>query len=113
MLLPEDDDQLMSSNEYYIFQLLLLLCFSLQFLSVLAAIYRQTNLDVFFIDWEKPRSKLVDHDAITGEVAPISIWRTILVANEWNELQSVRSLFQLFNIYNETNRFDKQVSNSQ
>ena len=42
------------------------------------------------MDWEKPRAKLVDADSIKSADAPVSIWRTILVANEWNEMQTIR-----------------------
>lgn len=44
------------------------------------------SVDVFFIDWEKPRRVLAKGGG-REEAAPVSAWRTLLVANEWNELQ--------------------------
>ena len=68
------------------------------------------NIDIFLIDWEKPRrydtnkpvkttmrrqqsfasASLSDQieDVITEtRENPVSIWRTYAVANEWNEIQ--------------------------
>lgn len=89
-LLPEDIESFTTANEYYTFKVVLVLCFWLQLLSVMKKIYDQTNVDVFFMDWEKSRAKLVDSDSVQSIDAPVSVWRTILVANEWNELQTVR-----------------------
>ena len=89
-LLPPDVDEYSTQNEYYTFQVLLVVSFSLQTLSVFKKIYEQTHTDVFFMDWEKPRAKLVDADSVNTVDAPVSVWRTILVANEWNEMQTVR-----------------------
>ena len=56
-------------------------------------------MDIFLIDWEKSKGKLITTNppSATGtltedpneklKVAPVSIWRTYFVANEWNELQ--------------------------
>ena len=46
--------------------------------------------DIFLIDWERSRGRVVqsnDAGGAKGNVAPVSIWRTYFVANEWNELQ--------------------------
>lgn len=58
--------------------------------------------ETFFVDWERPRSG-VDRsrettmlDISTNDMTkprktiPIVIWRTYLIANEWNELQHYR-----------------------
>eukprot|EP00047_Mylnosiga_fluctuans_P017394 m.61020 g.61020 ORF g.61020 m.61020 type:complete len:932 (+) comp7058_c0_seq2:5448-8243(+) len=51
-------------------------------------IYMQTHADVFFIDWEQPPA------SSTSEApAFVPLWRTVLVANEWNELQSCRKTY--------------------
>lgn len=42
----------------------------------------QTQADLFFVDWERPRSS-----ERGGEEGTVSVWRTIFVANEWAELQ--------------------------
>jgi meckelin len=50
---------------------------------MLVMIWRQINVDVFFVDWEQPRVK-------TQMNFSVSAWRTYFVANEWNEIQTVR-----------------------
>ena len=40
------------------------------------------------MDWEKP--PLVTKKSKEAGEPPISVWRTYLVANEWNELQTRR-----------------------
>ncbi|KAJ3410889.1 Meckelin [Chytridiales sp. JEL 0842] len=54
-------------------------------------IYYQCKTDVFFIDWEKSRGKLLNssNDA-SPKPAPVSIWRSIFMANQWNALQTHR-----------------------
>ena len=44
----------------------------------------QCSVDIFFIDWERARASSTRHRA------PVSVWRTLFVANEWNELQTAR-----------------------
>jgi meckelin len=51
-------------------------------------LYRQTTNDIFFLDWEKPRWSL--EGVGDKNPTPVSVWRTLLVANEWNELQTIR-----------------------
>lgn len=53
-------------------------------------IVQQSRVELFFVDWEKPRAKVFDSESATSHDAPVSVWRTILVANEWNELQTLR-----------------------
>jgi meckelin len=75
-------------------------------------IYTQTQgSTAFLIDWEKSKGRILgrkmvappkdDNDNKDGpsvpapgtnpyEPAPISVWRTLFVANEWNEIQAVR-----------------------
>ncbi|KAB0400079.1 hypothetical protein E2I00_005099 [Balaenoptera physalus] len=63
---------------------------ALQFLHKLIS---QITIDIFFIDWERPKGKVLK--AVEGEggvrsaTVPVSIWRTYFVANEWNEIQTV------------------------
>jgi meckelin len=66
-------------------------------------VYVQAHIDIFFIDWEKPRPssnrrQLASTDEAAVAAAPteaeegshcVSIWRTLFIANEWNELQTV------------------------
>ncbi|RLN94281.1 hypothetical protein BBJ28_00007679 [Nothophytophthora sp. Chile5] len=92
LLLPEVNNAALadSRDEYYSFRVLLPLAFSCQLASVMNHIYRQTQLQLFFVDWEKPRATVIDIDSAKPTQAPISVWRMILVTNEWNELQTVR-----------------------
>lgn len=78
----------------------------------------QCNINIFFIDWERPRVKVSSvsgrlssgtknvaessadgkksasktPDKINTEMAGVSIWRTYFAANEWAEIQSKRKL---------------------
>lgn len=77
----------------------------------------QCNINIFFIDWERPRVKTSASgrlssgtknvaessadgkksasktpDKINTEMAGVSIWRTYFAANEWAEIQSKRKL---------------------
>lgn len=45
-------------------------------------IYRQSNVDILFIDWEKPKEYFKGGETKRG----VSIWRTLLCCNEFNEL---------------------------
>ncbi|XP_003782613.1 meckelin [Otolemur garnettii] len=72
---------------------------ALQFLHKLIS---QVTIDIFFIDWERPKGKVLK--AVEGEggvrsaTVPVSIWRTYFVANEWNEIQTVRKINSLFQV---------------
>lgn len=71
-----------------------------QIIEVAYLIYNQITIDIFFIDWERPRARnSVPRAAVNGSVnsdleeqQPVSIWRTYFVANEWNEIQTKRKL---------------------
>jgi meckelin len=64
---------------------------------------RQVSIDIFFIDWEKPRARSVIQPPSEGKQnngaalnekqdGSVSIWRTYFVANEWNEIQAIRKI---------------------
>eukprot|EP00736_Rhodelphis_marinus_P002010 Rmarinus@m.25033 len=78
-LLPSDSDK---SD----FVVLLWCAFVFKLIHVGDIIYRQTSCDIFLIDWEKSHGQLFP----TKESAPVSIWRTLFIANEWNEIQTLR-----------------------
>uniref|UniRef100_A0A673A0L6 Transmembrane protein 67 n=1 Tax=Sphaeramia orbicularis TaxID=375764 RepID=A0A673A0L6_9TELE len=71
--------------------------FALKAVQFLHKLTLQLSVDVFLIDWERPRNK-----ATTGEMkhdpSPVSIWRTYFVANEWNEIQTIRKISPTFQI---------------
>ncbi|XP_068093747.1 meckelin isoform X2 [Hyperolius riggenbachi] len=69
---------------------------ALQFLSTLMS---QLSTDIFFIDWERPKNRpLKSEGAAKVGPTPVSIWRTYFIANEWNEIQTVRRINPLFQI---------------
>ena len=71
-----------------------------QLLHILYLLWHQCTVDVFFIDWERPRGVLLTSSQPVGAnqatpttaTAPVSIWRTYFVANEWNEIQSITKI---------------------
>jgi len=70
------------SNDYLFFTALIHACFWAQTVTVTYKIYRQGTLDIYFVDWEKPKYNMKDEE--------VSALRLIMVANRWNELQSKR-----------------------
>ncbi|KAM6318772.1 meckelin [Aegotheles albertisi] len=76
--------------------------FSLKALQFLELLISQLTVDIFFIDWERPKGKVLK--AVEGEgviksaAAPVSIWRTYFIAKEWNEIQTVRKINPLFQV---------------
>ncbi|KAJ8322951.1 hypothetical protein O5D80_008469 [Batrachochytrium dendrobatidis] len=49
----------------------------------------QCTTHVFFIDWERSKGYVVGsgNDETTAMISPVSIWRSIFMANQWNALQ--------------------------
>lgn len=96
---------------YYPFVLHIYLMAFFQFGYVLHMIYTQLNADVFFIDWEPGSSNANvadgDEEGNVGKGAgngglqssKVSVWRTILVANEFLELQTVRKTNIQFTLF--------------
>lgn len=83
ILLPRDDGGDGNDLAYYPFYTVLVTMWVAQTISVLQLVYDQCANDVFFLDWESPRA--------TDDDAPqVSVWRTLFIANEWNELQTER-----------------------
>ena len=77
-----NEDGSYSYSSYYWFGVFVNMMWGYQFLYIIDMIWRQANADIFFLDWE-PQS-----DSKKGK--HVSVWRTILVANEWSELMTVR-----------------------
>ncbi|XP_035678877.1 meckelin-like [Branchiostoma floridae] len=72
---------------------------ALKCLEMLHFLFTQMTIDIFFIDWERPRGKTADVEGGNGKSQSVSMWRTYFVANEWNEIQTTRksnTVFQLF-----------------
>jgi len=52
-------------------------------------IYRQCRVDLFFIDWEKSK----------GRYADVSMWRTVMITNQWIKMQASRKTTIEFNLF--------------
>ena len=75
VFLPDEDQE--AEIKHYVFAI-----FALKILDVAHLLFTQANVDIFLLDWERPKP--------TSASSAVSVWRTYLVANEWNELQSRR-----------------------
>lgn len=71
--LPEEDD-------FMLLIPVLLVALGLKLIGVIFMIILKSSTNVFIIDWETPKE----------EDIPISGWRRIMVANEWNRILTVR-----------------------
>ncbi|KAI0219967.1 Meckelin [Lamellibrachia satsuma] len=80
----------------------LISAFVLKSLHLFHMIATQVTVDVFLIDWERPHGKAAQATDIkvdSGRPNPVSIWRTCFVANEWNEIQTVRKINNVIQIF--------------
>lgn len=68
---------------------------SLQIVELVRLIWKQTTINIFLVDWEKPRI-WSNQKQISGTSAvqkqTVSIWRSYFVANEWAEIQTKRKI---------------------
>ena len=97
--------------------------FVLKLIDILHLIFTQTSYDIFFIDWERPKTsqesyvnnllpmlrtkesekkesakeKLLRDDEL-NDYNRVSCWRLLFVANEWNELQTFRKINTTLNL---------------
>ncbi|KAJ8004941.1 hypothetical protein DPEC_G00141510 [Dallia pectoralis] len=76
--------------------------FALKAVQFLHKFIQQLSVDIFFIDWERSRSsKLIQSSGnveAKRDPSPVSIWRTYFVANEWNEIQTIRKISPTFQV---------------
>lgn len=75
------------------FRVMLSTGFIAKLISIAHVLWRQCQVDVFFIDWEKSHGRLVDggeEGAQKDTMAPVSYWRNIFITNEWSALQTAR-----------------------
>ncbi|XP_069477453.1 meckelin [Ambystoma mexicanum] len=95
VLLPLPDDE----KSFVTYVACAFILKALHFLHVLIS---QLSIDVFFIDWERPKGKVLKsfegESGVKSASAPVSIWRTYFIANEWNEIQTVRKINPLFQV---------------
>ena len=84
-------------NQEIAFITLLVLAFVFRLIHIIYLIWRQVTIQIFLVDWERPRG-LLNTGNQNSELAtslpqtPVSIWRTYFIANEWNEIQSLRKI---------------------
>ena len=83
-----------TSSQEYLVKALLASAFVMKSIDVIYMLYSQIFVDIFFIDWERPRGTVnLNRDGKHQNVAsPVSIMRTLFVANEWRELQTTRRI---------------------
>ena len=86
---PEYDDDSGQLSPYYQFKTLIVTMFFFQLASVIVLIAKQCKVDIFFIDWEPTK----------GEDNKVSVWRSIMVANEWAEMQTIRKTDVRFTLF--------------
>ena len=80
LLLPSVDDW---DYTYQVFDAIFGIVLAFRFLAIMMAIWEQTSVDIFLIDWEQqPINKR--HDGKDN----IIVWRSLFVANEFNEMQN-------------------------
>ena len=88
------------------FTSLVIVAFILKTIDTLHIIIRQARVDIFFIDWEKPKTgenlKYFNSDKIyfvlAGNLNSVSAWRSCFVANEYNEIQTFRRINVTFQL---------------
>ena len=89
-----------SSDQDDFLPVMLVIAVVFKFLEVLYVIRHQSNVDVFFVDWERPRgAKTTPSTPSPSGTDSVSIWRTYFVANEWNELQTRRRTHLAFGLF--------------
>ena len=83
-----------SASQDNLLRAFLITGFVLKILDILYILYSQIFVDVFFIDWERPRGRIENPvGQMTNESnIPVSIIRTLFVANEWREIQTIRRI---------------------
>ncbi|KRX87863.1 Meckelin [Trichinella pseudospiralis] len=77
--------------------LILVVAFVFKVVDMVLFYIEQITSEVFFIDWEKPRpagsrkkEASVAASVISSSASTVSIWRLVIIANEWNEIQTYR-----------------------
>lgn len=95
LLLPTIDQE----SEFIAY---LISTFILKAIHLLHMIINQVTVDIFLLDWERPHGKAAqatDLKVDGGQRSPVSIWRTCFIANEWNEIQTVRKVNNVVQIF--------------
>lgn len=100
-LLPQMYGQWTVGNPYFVFVANLHVMAFFQFFYCLVFIYRQSSVDIFFLDWQPP-PVVTASGTSKGQPKPsgkVSIWRTLFVANEWGKLMTKRKTSLAFSLF--------------
>ena len=83
-----------TSSQEAILKGLLISAFVMKCLDIMYMLYNQIYIDIFFIDWERPRGAVsISAEGQNKSIStPVSIMRTLFVANEWREIQTIRRI---------------------
>lgn len=82
-LLPNFND----SDKWYFF-LIILYALVAKAIDLSYVFYKHCNYDIFFMDWEKTKGKVVGVGGrAEGSYSSVSIWRSYFIAKEWEKLQ--------------------------
>jgi meckelin len=79
-------------DNYYAFTTTVMSLFFLHLFYCLTLIYRQCNADIVFLDWEPAVGP-------KGQGGKVSVWRSVFVANEWAEMQTMRKISPTFTLF--------------
>ncbi|XP_067936702.1 meckelin-like [Watersipora subatra] len=85
------------------FKNFVIIAFVLKLFDFLHLFVQQVPIDIFLIDWERPKTSAKESQAGSDQgendsESSVSIWRTYFVANEWNEIQTTRKISGLVQI---------------
>ncbi|CBN79640.1 conserved unknown protein [Ectocarpus siliculosus] len=101
LMLPADREGYGSTGEYFPLELMVTVMFMFQVLRVGSLVYRQITSDVFLIDWEKDgarKGQQAGRGGAPNQGGGVSVWRQLLVANEWNRLGTRRRVNPVFSL---------------
>jgi meckelin len=87
-------------ENYYPFEVVLCLTISCCLFNAFYQVYRQADLDMLVIDWEKPNrepTSQIDQEKAYKEY--VSAWRYLFIVNELNELQCKRYISLEFSLF--------------
>lgn len=66
---------------------------------VIVMVVKQCRADIFFIDWEPFRTHSNTKKKGKEPDGQVSVWRSIMVANEWSEMQTLRKTDIRFTLF--------------
>lgn len=98
-LLPAMNMIYTEGNPYFVFVANLHIMAFFQLFYCVVMIYRQSNVDIFFLDWQPPTAPTGGSKGQPQQPGRVSAWRTLFVANEWAELMTHRKTDISFSLF--------------